>query len=401
MKETTTQRPDVVIVSSIDWDAKWQGPQEMAVRFAAQGRRVLFIENPGVRSPRAGDARRLITRARKLVSAAGPVVRTVEAGVHLYTPAVLPPFGSRLRQAVNRVLVRMSMSRALRAVRPRTPIVIVCLPTDVSIAMTRAVLERESVLVYYAISDLVAMTDHPTELEQIERDLIAEADVIFTTYLPLVRRYEIQREDVHLFPYGVNLERFSMDGPAITPHAAPRIGYVGGISQHLDTELIADIAAMRPEWNLILIGPDEPGGEGLPNLPNIHRIGHLRHDLLPGWIRGFDIGLIPYRRSRYTDTVYPVKLNEYLAVGRPVVSVDLPALEGFDEDGVLMLVPPRAQDFVEAIEIMLHRADDSALVQRRRQIAETHDWSRRVEEMDRVIADAAAAKSRPMSRLVP
>lgn len=381
---------DIVIISAIDWDWKWQGPQEIAVRFARHSNRVLFVENPGVRAPRAKDAKRLLKRIANVVRTFRSSIREVETGVVVCSPAVLPPFGSRVRRSINRLLIRFSVGRASRILGLENPVVIVCLPTDVSLGMAKLLMTEESPLIYYAISDLLVMTDSPGEMATIEKRLIAAADLVFTIYLPLVERYGVGDVDPHLLPYGVDIERFQLEGKIRRPDRAGSIvGYVGGISQHLDVELLNEIAKRRPDWNLVVIGPQQAGGEGLDPAPNVHLLGHVLHAELPEWVRGFDVGLVPYRRSVYTDTVYPVKLNEYLALGVPVVSIDLPSLLSAEEDGVLWLSNSDPDGFVAKIEAALGASGDQALVERRRAIATMHDWNVKVEQISRLIMDVS------------
>lgn len=377
---------DVVIISAIDWDWKWQGPQEIAVRLARHSNRVLFIENPGVRAPRAKDAKRLFKRATNIVRTFRSSIREVETGVVVCSPAVLPPFGSRLRRSINRWLVRFSIGRAARALELEDPVIFVCLATDVSLAMAELFATERSPLIYYAVSDLLVMTDNPEDMARIEKGLIEAADLVFTIYLPLIERFGVPNVDLHLIPYGVDIERFQLEGRIRRPERpGPVVGYVGGISQHLDVGLLNEIAKRRPDWTFVLIGPQQPGGEGLVPAANTLLLGHVRHAELPEWVRGFDVGLIPYRRSAYTDTVYPVKLNEYLALGLPVVSVDLPALVSSEEDGVLWLSTPNPEDFVTTIDVALGVSHDQDLVKKRRANATAHDWGGKVELMSRLI----------------
>lgn len=396
MGEKLTGR-DIVIVSSIDWDWKWQGPQEMAVRFARNANRVLYIENPGVRAPRASDSKRLFKRLVNIIRSVRSSIREVETGVIVCTPVVLPPFGSRFRRMVNQRLSRSSVGRAIDRLGLDDPVVILCLPTDVAWQMTEAVATSRTTLIYYAISDLVVMTDHPTEMAKLEETVIRSADLVFTTYLPLVERYDVRDARVYLMPYGVDTSRFSVEGRSLrSDRDGVTLGYVGGISQHLDVELINGLAALRPDWNLVLVGPQQSGGEGIIERPNVQLLGHVRHAEIPEWIRGFDVCLIPYRRSDYTDTVYPVKLNEYLAVGKPVVSVDLPALVEFEEPGVLWLSEPDPQSFAEAIEEALVTSEDPSSVTVRRARAVAHDWEGRMRTISRLIREVERSDQRKL-----
>src|SRR5207244_11224745 len=140
-------------------------------------------------------------------------------------------------------------------------------------------------------------------------------------------------------PPGVDLAAFPPDGPLEQPvrsgdpvrfdsskHAAqsgPVIGYVGGLHRHVDFDLLAEMADARPNWSWVLIGPFQTSVEKLRGKDNVLLLGPKLHDQLVFYVRSFDVCLVPYVKSVYTETVVPAKLNEYLAVGKPVVANDL------------------------------------------------------------------------------
>ena len=141
------------------------------------------------------------------------------------------------------------------------------------------------------------------------------------------------------------------------------------------------LARARPDWTFVFVGSVHIDVTALAALPNVQLVGSTAHAELAHFVRDFDVCLIPYARTLYTDTVVPTKLNEYLAMGKPVVSTDLPALMAADElKSLVITAPPTQPDFEQAIERALGESDPT-LPQRRRRLAEQADWSIRLEQM--------------------
>jgi glycosyltransferase involved in cell wall biosynthesis len=162
----------------------------------------------------------------------------------------------------------------------------------------------------------------------------------------------------------------------------PRIVFVGAIAaKKLDFELVLAIARARREWSLALVGPiglgdPETDVSALAGEPNIHLLGSREHRDLPAVLRGAAIGLIPYRRSRLTASIFPMKVYEYLAAGLPVVATGLPALEGVGSVSLL----DGAEAAIEAIEQAL--AEDTAERRHARSTAvRAYSWEARLAEI--------------------
>jgi glycosyltransferase involved in cell wall biosynthesis len=158
------------------------------------------------------------------------------------------------------------------------------------------------------------------------------------------------------------------------------IGYLGAIAPWFDFDLVLDAARSRPQWRFRLVGP-VLGGAGaevarLAALPNVEVRPGVPHDDVPGVLRGFTVGMIPFRRTRLTAGVNPNKLYEYLAAGLPTVATPFsPEVEA--HAGVVSLAPD-AGAFVGACEAFLAppagaRADTE---RRALEIAAAHDWDR-------------------------
>jgi glycosyltransferase involved in cell wall biosynthesis len=133
---------------------------------------------------------------------------------------------------------------------------------------------------------------------------------------------------------------------------------------------------------------------GMIQLPNIHLIGPRIHKELPEYIVNIDVGIVPYLRDAYTMTVVPTKINEYLAMGKPVVSTDLPEVNAFnDEHNVLITSPNRAAEFLSSIERALEVRCDPVTVAHRRGVAALNDWDMRIERMCKVLEHEWQASS--------
>ncbi len=383
---------DIVYISSIDWNFIWHSPQEIAKRFAEAGNRVLFIENMGVRAPTARDVRRV---GRRLTHWAGAFasrgVREVMPNVFACSPLVLPPFGSGLAREVNRRVLIKPILRAVENLQMRNPLIWTFLPTDTTLDLMKELRGPESAAAYYCISDFNEVARDASRLSKSEQETVSICDVVFANCTKLASRFSQWNENVHVFPVGVNLEAFplesvngskgtSQNGPLPTQILSqlpkPLIGYVGGLHKHVDIELLAEMARLRPDWSFVLIGPAQRHLGDLSLLTNVHLLGQRPHEELAHLIRAFDVGIVPYSNNQYTETVVPTKINEYLALGKPVVSTNLPTVNEFnDEHDILLTAETHTQSFLTAIEKALQLPNDDQTMMRRRHVAGLNDWN--------------------------
>jgi glycosyltransferase involved in cell wall biosynthesis len=163
------------------------------------------------------------------------------------------------------------------------------------------------------------------------------------------------------------------------------IGYVGGLHRHLDLRLAVELAQARPTWSWVYVGPTETPIPELAAQPNVHILGRVPHPSVASYIGEFDVCTVPYKLGPETDTVFPTKLVEYLAMGKPVVSTMLPEVREFNaQHGVLTAAPSRPDAFLGVIEEALALAEDGQPVARRRAAA-SRDWESHLEGMSDLI----------------
>lgn len=161
----------------------------------------------------------------------------------------------------------------------------------------------------------------------------------------------------------------------------------------MDQELLIDVAGRLPEVSFALVGPIETDVSSLRRSPNIRLLGPRPHAEVPSYIREFAVGIVPYRLTEYTLHVYPVKVGEYLAMGIPVVSTDLPEIRRFSAaHGNVVATASGAEAFGRAIREALTNGASSEAVLRRIEAARENTWDQRISEMSTLIEQRVAMR---------
>jgi glycosyltransferase involved in cell wall biosynthesis len=376
-------------LSTADWDNPfWTNKQHVAAELARRGFRILYVESLGLRRPslKSRDLRRIL---RRLWRALRPP-RPVRENLWVWSPLVVPAHGRSWVRRLNRRLFRGGLALWMRWLRIDPDLLWTYSPltTDViDLSQFRRV-------VYHCVDELKAAPGMPeAALERAERELVGRADVVFATALRLAesRRqlnpntyYLSNVADYRHFARARSPETRIPDDLARIPE--PRIGFVGAISGYkLDFALLRLLALAHPEWSIVLIGEV---GEGDPwtdvseleGLPNLHLMGARPYALLPAYLKGFRVGILPNRQNDYTASMFPMKFFEYLAAGLPVVSVQLPALRDHADIASLAGTP---QAFIESVARALD-ADDAAL-ERRLERARQHTYVSRTDAMLQIL----------------
>ncbi|HEX8030580.1 MAG TPA: ElyC/SanA/YdcF family protein [Vicinamibacterales bacterium] len=399
-----TSGHDIICLSSIDWDHIWQGHQEIMSTLAADGHRVLFVENTGVRAPTLGQGD--LQRVRKRVMTwwrATKGFREERKNLFIYSPLLLPFPYSRVARWINGYFMFRALRRWSEVIGFHRPIVWSFLPTPLALDLINAVDPR--LTIYYCIDDLARSSHGARKIVASEEKLFKSADLVFVTSEKLRQRASGFRPDVHLFPFGVSFERFERVRNLAAPPPAdvaslpkPIVGYVGGLHQWVDQQLVVETARRMPDVSFVLVGPEQTDISLLKTVPNIHLLGQRSHDEVPAYVNAFDVALIPYRLAEYTANVYPTKLNEYMVMGKPVVATDLPEIRRFNQThGTIVRIASAADAFVAEIKSALNDRSADAHAQRIA-VAQENSWRSRLNRMlgliDTVLAAHAAKEQR-------
>jgi UDP-galactopyranose mutase len=226
-------------------------------------------------------------------------------------------------------------------------------------------LTTERPIVYDCMDELAAFLGADPSLPGRERALMDRADIVFTGGFSLYDVKRHQHGNVHPFPSGVDLAHFrparnGLPEPADQRDIAhPRIGFYGVIDERLDIALLAHLAALRPDWQIVLVGPVAKLDPGmLPRASNIHYLGGKKYAELPAYLAGWDVALMPFARNDATRFISPTKTPEYLAGGRPVVSTPITDVVRHYGHVEAVRIADSAPTFVKAIEDALHLLPD-------------------------------------------
>jgi glycosyltransferase involved in cell wall biosynthesis len=308
---------------NVTWNHLFQRPHQMARALAALGHTVIFC----TRDPGADGVKGFL-----------------EAAPGLYVTSLPPGYFRSLR-----------------------PVLILSRPT-LAPYLTRL---PGATIVYDFIDELEVYEDHGPEMEREHARLLKEADVVLTTAVRLQEKALAIRPDAVLCPNGVDFDFFrhaALPGPIPDDLASiprPRIGYYGALARWVDYGLIRFVARQRPEWNWVLIGPEYDSSlkeSGLlESERNVFRLGHRPYEELPGYLRGFDVATIPFLVNEITRATSPVKLFEYLAGGKPVVTTAMDECHRYPA----VMAAGTHEEFLDALERAIDsKPGDSELVLR-------------------------------------
>lgn len=375
-----------VVYFGNDWFAENRTSSHHIARRLALQIPVLYVDSPGLRAPNTSgrDLKRLW---RKLVGATRLPQQLDDHFWHCTVPQI-PYRRVPGIDALNQTFGLWAVRRAIRHVGFKKRISWFVVPHPGFMAKCL----QEEMCVYYCIDDYAA---HPgVDAERVaksDRELTAKADQVFVAPPALMAFKKAQNPSTVFAPHGVDVDLFkqAMNPDTIVPELArslrgPVIGYFGSIAAWIDVELIAWLARMRPQWSFLLVGQAFADVSALKLLSNVLLVGPQPYESLPCWAKAFDVAIIPYRLNQQVKNANPLKLREYLATGRPIVTVSNPEIERFSQ--WVRIVDGNAA-FLAAIEQALLPEPDEAVYARIAAV-EHMTWDHRVQDVLATVARA-------------
>jgi len=293
--------------SHLRWNFVFQRPQHLMSRFAHE-MNVIFWEEPIDIGPRET-----------------PFLQVREAqdapGVRIVVPHLPQDMPEEARDATLKRLLDAHVASI------RGPL-IAWYYTPMMLPFSRHV--TPDVTVYDAMDELSKFKFAPEHLLDYEQELIDRSDIVFTGGSSLYEAKKDRHDSVHCFPSSVDRAHFckaqarQLDPADQDDLPRPRLGFYGVIDERFDIDLLDKVAAMRPNWSFVMVGPVVKISEDdLPKRPNICYLGGKTYDQLPAYLSGWDVALMPFAMNESTQFISPTKTPEYLAGGRPVVSTPI------------------------------------------------------------------------------
>ena len=378
-------KKNILILSTADWDNPfWTNKQHVAVELAKLGHRILYIDSIGLRRPSSSsqDLKRIFYRILKCFRPP----KKVHENLWVFSPILLPFHTNKFVQKINRLWLGSVLHTSARILK----IHFSHLWTYNPLTTLLIDLKHFQFSIYHCVDEIKVQPRMPLELiEFAEKQLLKDTSLVLTTSLELTNSRKSLNPNTFYFPNVCDYNHFSsaLDSQTVVPNdllsiPSPRVGFIGALSGYkIDFSLLRFIAESRPGWSIVLIGKV---GEGDPwtdisllnGLPNLYLMGPRSYEQLPSYLKGFDVGLLPNLINQYTKSMFPMKFFEYLASGTPVVGVELPALEDFEE---LACLEPTHERFLHAIEKTL--AGVVPDLDARLDAAKKHTYRERTEQM--------------------
>lgn len=380
----------IICIGGEDWWYHNRGHFDFQImRRLAERWPVLFVNSLGVRMPSLKDNKLFVERiGRKLKSLARGVVN-VENRFWVFSPVMVPgERGQRLSNWALAPQIRMAAARA----GIRKPLLWVHCPAGAALVgeidAAAVVMQRTDRFEAFPEADPSVVARQIAHLKQ-RADLVVYA----APHLMATEAQEVRRQV--LVTHGVDFERFVEAGsdaalgaapPADIAHLPrPRVGFIGGIDAHtFDPPMFVELARRMPDVSFVMVGGCSLA-EGWCPLPNVTFVGRKPYDEVANYMAAVDCLIMPWNESDWIKACNPIKLKEYLAVGKPVVTTDFAALEGWRD---LVTVARGAEAFETAIRSALAAPGD-ALVRRLRVSGE--GWDAKAELVARSMLDLGLA----------
>ena len=376
---TTPARADVICFSIVDWNFRYQRPQQIVSQFAAHGHRVFYIRLDGI-LPTHVEPRFSVNKLKENVY---QVTLAAHRQTWINQEDIKGANADELLASLDDLRETFHIDEAIGYVMT---------PSWTTMALA-ARARWGWRIIYDCMDEWNGFPGMGRAIPKAEQRLVRECDLLTVTaqrlydkWLGLDRPMLLARNAVD---YDFYLERCQPNS-LLAGVEHPIVGYYGAIADWFDLELMIHVARNRPGYTFVLLGGVfELDLSELERLPNVRLLGQQPYETMPQYLYHFDACLIPFKTHHTTAATDPVKVYEYLSGGKPVVSVTLPELEPFRD---LLYLAADRDEFLAQLDSALAE-DDPNMVERRRSFAAQNTWPKRYEVITKSLQDTAARAS--------
>ena len=375
---------NIICFGQMNWDWCWTGKQHLMTQLAYRGHRILYVDPKWDWNPKGFFGS---------IKAAFPVwsklgLREIDHSLFIYTH----PYSPFLRYQPSELRYPWILKRLINNLGFNDSIVISLLPQSQPIIESL----KPNKLVYYAIDEMTAfggtLPEDKIRIRQQEEKLIKQSTMVLSVSYPLLNRIKVLHPNAHLLPNAVDPHHYSplrlerLAAHTVLPFKnGPFITFMGQLDERLDQTLIAKIAHKYPSWTIILAGRIKQGVDfsTLKEIKNILFTGYLPYEELPSILKNTDVCIVPYHLNELTQSCSPIKVYEYLASGKPVVSTPLPGLMDCAE---VIKISSTHDNFISCIESSLNK-DTIENISRRLEKASEHSWEKRTDKLENLLKE--------------
>ena len=386
-------KKDIIFIGGMDWDDDRKLPPHHVATRLARNNRVFYIDNFGaVRDFAFSDIPRALRKASKAFKMRRLSLaehRNEVSKITVWRQMVIPtPRLPSLIGRVNAFLLKRGLKHLCDIYGIKEPVIWTRVPTQL---VWRSIESLPHKMLVYQSVDKFPYTPKISEslrprFVKWEKRFCMSADLVFASARGLFKEKKEMNPNTYFFPNGVDTRIFRetvMTNPCKNIKK-PIIGFAGALGPWVDYKLILETAQLRPTYSFVLLGPLAPEVDlrDLGKLPNVHLPGVVKYLELPAWYRKFDVGLIPYRITKFTNYTFPTKMAEYLAVGLPVISTPLPEIIPYS-DVVSIIKDP--DEMATAIDRALSKNNGEAEREKRMALSDSLSWDTIVAGMEKII----------------
>lgn len=381
-----SQLEPLLVFSHLRWDGVYQRPQHLLSRMSAQ-RPVYFIEEP-IHDPDSPPHWEL-SRYTPNVLVCRP-----------HTPCAAPGFDDQQLPYLSRLLSELIKGERLEAYA-------VWMYTPMALPLMQQL--DPNLVVYDCMDELSAFRGAPPEMVAREAELMRCADLVFTGGQSLYQSKRTKHRNIHCFPSSVDANHFRpthgnglwrgrlrrLPEPAdqgAIPY--PRLGFYGVIDERINLDLIDLLARAHSDWQIVMVGPVVKIDQAsLPRADNIHYLGQRSYELLPAYLAGWDVALLPFALNEATRFISPTKTLEYMAAEKMIVST--PIADVVKPYGDIVFLGHSPDMFVVACEHALNATpvERASRIKLMREVLAHTSWQSTVRNMQRLMIETLKART--------
>jgi glycosyltransferase involved in cell wall biosynthesis len=374
-----------MILSIVPWGALLERPQQIASRLALRGHNVIYF-NPMIYLPSSLPG---YCKEKKISTMLFFFSRI---GENLYVANVfLPPFLGKLK-FVNEKL-GLLISRAYLELLHLKPEVAIFYYYKYAFLLD-SLQSRGVKILYECVDDHSNFPRSPdvSKIIEAETHLVLNSSFVTASSRKLYERISRITSNCVYVPNAADFEHFQKtleikETPKeIQNLQHPIIGFIGMVKEWIDIDLLCQLAKLHPEYSILLVGPIDYGRDKLERCSNISMLGAKKYELLPQYLAFMDICLIPFKINNLTLASNPIKLYEYLAAGKPVVSTAIPEVRR--NAAHLVRVAKDEDDFIRKVEKVVSendRPESEAARPKRIEFARNNSWEKRVDTIEKLL----------------
>ena len=376
------QKTKIVIFSYMpNWHTLFQRPQQVALKLSEKGHNVVFFQFPSYLTP-------------------SMVVKNFEEKNFFATKKIaenlfvanlfLPPFRKSMRSISNKIGL-LFINRCFRNLNFKPGVAIFY---SLEYVFALSLMKKMGAKIVYDCNDDFSTfpgISNNSLVRKTEENLIKSSSLVIATSRMLTERAMRLNLNSHYVPNAVDFCHFNKATQKLKKPRdienlhSPIIGFIGGIFDWVDIDLICKLAELHPDYSVLLVGPAVTKVDQFLKYTNIKMVGAKEYRILPMYLSSIDVCLIPFKVNKFTLAANPIKLYEYLAAGKPVVSTALP--EVYKNGSEIVHVGHDSADFIKKVENAVgeSKLGNARLISKRIEFAEANSWAGRINNIERLL----------------